>query len=509
MSEINNLNSHQQSEYPRPWLALAIGGFLLLYLLVGSLVLKRFANSGDEYAYLVQAKIFAAGRLWVPAPPKELRRAFALDHMVDRKGRRCSKYTPGWPLLLSLGESARMAWALNAVLGALTLFFVFRLTTLLIDRKTGWLALVFLGASPFFMFNSASYMSHSSSLLFQVLALYAAAHGLLHRSLGSCFLAGAAVGFAFLIRPLDSAVCGIALLSLARRSDWKLLLAALVGAIPVMVLFFVYNHLQFGGALITGYHKYSPTFSRHYGWKFTGGVGKLIPIPGLSASHLKSFGTHLEWFVDLARMILAGTWLLVPFGFWALRNPSTPGRRIATRFSVVLLVTLAIVTLFQMPLLGDAYGPRYLFSLLLPLALLVGAGAKLAIDRYWPTSMRKPLVAATVLIFALAFLHGLELGQFFHKRVNRRIKLFELVAEKRLKRTVVLLRHTDVYPAHWYTRNGINLQGSVVYAIDLGMKKNRRLLRYYPDYEFYQYRNVRTAGKKRQWTKKLVRYHFR
>lgn len=75
----------------------------LLVIAAEFLILQNFPNSSDENSYLTQARIFAAGKLWVDAPthPEFFRaRSFIMD---EGGGRFFAKAFPGWAAILSLG----------------------------------------------------------------------------------------------------------------------------------------------------------------------------------------------------------------------------------------------------------------------------------------------------------------------------------------------------------------------------------------------------------------------
>ena len=69
-------------------------------------VLERLPHLEDEFAYLYQARIFAAGQAWVERqePVKVFWQPFLLqpEETPDGVYRRFGKYTPGWSLVLKI-----------------------------------------------------------------------------------------------------------------------------------------------------------------------------------------------------------------------------------------------------------------------------------------------------------------------------------------------------------------------------------------------------------------------
>ena len=133
---------------------------VLALVAINRWVLLDFPNSGDEYVYLYQAQTMAAGRLWnAPIEPAEV---FAVNYIVQEPGRVFGSFPVGWPL--ALAAVIRMGvppWLLNPILGALTLGLVWQLGSRLYSPRVGVSAAALVAVSPFFLFNGASYFSHT------------------------------------------------------------------------------------------------------------------------------------------------------------------------------------------------------------------------------------------------------------------------------------------------------------------------------------------------------------
>ena len=69
-------------------------------------VFERVPHLEDELTYLFQARTYARGALWAPAPIP--RSPFFVPFVVTMEGRRFGKYPPGWPLLLAIGERSKL-----------------------------------------------------------------------------------------------------------------------------------------------------------------------------------------------------------------------------------------------------------------------------------------------------------------------------------------------------------------------------------------------------------------
>ncbi len=210
------------------WLiALICAAALVAGSAIATFAFERLPHLEDEVAYLFQAKTLALGRLTVPSP--EHADAFWLPFVLDYQGRRFGKYSPGWPAILALGELVSAPWLVNPALTAVVLYLVYRLGRVLYDERTGLLAAALGLTSPLLLVLSGSYLSHLASLA--LLLAFTLWFVQLQVEEGGCAArwysaagAGAALGIAFLTRPLTAigyaapfALCALAQMIHSRR----------------------------------------------------------------------------------------------------------------------------------------------------------------------------------------------------------------------------------------------------------------------------------------------------
>jgi hypothetical protein len=346
----------------RPLLAAVVVLNLGLTLLVEFRTLKNFPNSGDEYSYFVSAELFARGRLSVPSPPH--RDFFEFTHVVN-DGKFYGKYPPGWPALLGVGVRLGVPWLVNPVIGALTLIAIWQLARRHFSVEIANTALLMCAANPFFVFNSASYFSHSSCLLFLTLFLHAVFSCIADpKDRRAWLLLGASSGAAFLIRPFTSVVfflpcfayLGFRILK-DRRFD-EVLRGAAIASVPLALcaaLFFGYNRAQTGNFFVQPFQKYDP--------------GDKPSLPRDGEDWSTRFQTHVAnrlW--QLNRWLpLSVLLLLVAAGTRALRQDP----RIRTCLACFGAMFVAFFCYW-----GDGivqYGPRYLYECFAPLLLVCAA----------------------------------------------------------------------------------------------------------------------------------------
>jgi hypothetical protein len=190
-----------------PLLAFGLAG-LIGGLAVSLGPLEGIPHVQDEVAYLWQAKIFALGRAWVPAPPDPP--FFDQAFIEIDPPRWFSKYPPGWPLLLAVGARLAVPWLINPLLAGASLALIYATGRRLYGTSAGSWAALLGSLSPFVLFLSGSYMAHPAVMFLTAAALYGfvrvtsgPAPGTVPRrpiTIGLSLAVGLCLGWAFITR---------------------------------------------------------------------------------------------------------------------------------------------------------------------------------------------------------------------------------------------------------------------------------------------------------------------
>ncbi|HYQ03216.1 MAG TPA: glycosyltransferase family 39 protein [Polyangiaceae bacterium] len=437
--------------------------FLLAAVLAHS-AFHGFANSGDEYSYLFQAQLFASGRLSSPSPPAELWPSLQLDHVIS-DGMMRSKYFPGWSALLTLGVWLGSPWLITPICAAVAGFAIYASSSPLSGKGPALFGMACAVGSPFFLLNSANYQPHMAALVLAAGALACALRAPLARRWA--FGAGLAWGALCTVRPIDSALMVPVLACLLRKQrTWR---DAALAALPLVAVIFVYNKLQFGGFFRSGYALYQPTFE------------KLYPGEGrdLALGHLLLWQFHASWLADCARWLVPAVFLS-PFG---VAVASSRARRIVLLIAGPVLLEVSFLKSFA----GDSDGPRYLFLLILPVALLVAEFAR---------ALEGELSAGRFGLVPLLLGSWLIASPFVADRVaervdqvERRRNVYRLAEQQHLSNAVVLLGRTDNYRAHWFARNDPDFDAAVLYVAECDPRTRFALQSWRPGRRFYRYVN--------------------
>jgi hypothetical protein len=214
----------------------------------------------DEIVQVMQARIFAAGRLWLPTDPA--REFVSTLLMVDVGPRTYGQFPPGGPAMLAIGELLRATWIVTPAFGAVSVL-LFGLLLKNLEPRPGarLLALLLFAFAPFVALMAGSHMNHVTCLTWLLLGVLGLVRSMSTAAArpGWAFLGGLGFGIAATIRPGDAAAFAVPAAvwwlaaALRNRSRWRDVFAAGAGvALPAAVLLWA-NWQTTGGPLEFGY----------------------------------------------------------------------------------------------------------------------------------------------------------------------------------------------------------------------------------------------------------------
>jgi hypothetical protein len=343
--------------------ALAAGAAVLALLISWS-VLGLVPHVTDSVSYLFQGRILAAGHLY--EPPPRVPALFWQENVILDATRWCSKYPPGWPLLLALGWRLHAPWLMSPLLLALAVAGVWLAGRRLYDPATGLLAAAALACSPFALLMAADAMAHVPALCATAwcLAMIAGVVGAGAEAGGrgrrdTLIAIGLLGGCAWLIRPGTAvAVLGPAVAwcvaALGRRHRLAGLAWMALGAAPCLAAMAAYDTVVFGGPLVTGYAVYEPA-------RYARAADALVPWS-------EALLHRLPWYLDQLNRSLWG----YPWGDLALLAPLLLARPRRAADGVLAACAGSLVLAHCFYFYGDVLysGPRMAFESLGPLSLL-------------------------------------------------------------------------------------------------------------------------------------------
>jgi hypothetical protein len=246
-------------------LLLAASFAFLSYLSL--VVFRNYPFCMDEYNYWYQAKIFASGHRYLSIQ-KELY-PLVEKFMVLTDGKLFSRYTPGWPVLLTIGTLLGVPGLVNPLLSVLCLWLIYKLVATYLGRNYALFTVLLLATNSYFLCYGGSFFSHTASLLFCTLALYFHRLYQLRPSARLASITGALVGLTIWVRPLDALCVFLALagswifISLKKLRLWDFPLFVFTAALGGLSLF-AYNASLLGNWTVAVYPIWTEEFRIYF-----------------------------------------------------------------------------------------------------------------------------------------------------------------------------------------------------------------------------------------------------
>jgi hypothetical protein len=432
---LNNIHLNSSHSF-RKHLADILALFLtLLGFLASALVTQRvfegIPHIEDEVAYVWQAKVLADGQLKISSPshPKSL----LVPFVVDFQGERFGKYPPGWPALLSLAIQLELRAWINPLLAGLGVWLTYQLGKRHFSQVIGLLAAGLTVASPFFLMNSGSLLSHPLGLVLSALFALAWLEAFWKKtdkkedenatSSGKrwwfTILSALVLGALILTRPMTAMAVALPFaihgLYLLFRSNGLTRLRLFVFSLVVLLFvgsFFLWQYFLTGNALLNPYTLWWPYDKVGFG----PGHGH-----GINGHTLNMAWINLRQSLDSGNNDLFGwegfSWVFLPFGLWASRrNPK--GLLLG---SVIISIILAYTTYW---IGGTLFGPRYYYEGLYSLTLISAAG--IAWIAGWPCTPSQVFTPTTgwrilrplLVLLVVGVLVGINLTQYAPVRLD-------------------------------------------------------------------------------------------
>jgi hypothetical protein len=444
---------------------IAISFVLSLY--VSNTTLETFPNSSDEYAYLYQAKTLGDSKLWEFAHDQP--DFFYFNHIANKDGISVSRFPPGWPLLLSTAYFFNFNPALvNPVLGLLTLVLFYSFTKRFYSWRVAFWSLVSVALTSFFIFNAASYFSHTSCALFAVAFVYGT---YLYLDTGRpiyAILAGLSIGLVLITRYYTALLIFLPFFFyIFYRLKLKSFAAFIwigVGSIPCVLFLFWYNNAITGNPLL-------PVTMWAYSDEALGFVRGHSVTKGLE--HLVRWSAMFLYWCTPALFILYVVGLIQKFS-------SKADRWVRPEDYFYLLLMAGYFFYYQIG--GNQYGPRFFFEAF-PFLVVFVVNRMFQLRAKWAMALFTAGIIYAVVKFPF-------IAEREHRVIGERNDLYNAVQINKIHNAVVFISaYTSVIrpmPIGDLTRNDVDYMNDVLYAIDL-KERNNELMDYYPDRAFYKY----------------------
>jgi hypothetical protein len=444
-----------------------IPGVFALTIAVVSLVFRMFPNSSDEYAYVFQGETLSDSQLWDPAPAVE--KAFHFNHIAIKDGIRVGRFPPGWPALLSIAFlSGIPVWLLNPLLGIFSLALFFLFVRERYSDKIAIASTLVLGFSAFYVFNSASYFSHISCLLFTILFTWSLSLIDEKKTVQCALLSGLCLGIIVTIRYFTAVLIFLPaffyIIHRFKKQSLMIFILMAIGSVPCLGFLLWYNYQITGNPFmpVTVWAYADETLGFVHGHTYLKGVEHLVRRIFMFA-YWCSPGLLILYFVLLKQKLFSTT------ERWA--HPED-----------YYFLVLLLGHFFYYQIGGNQYGPRFMLESLPFLILFVVR----KVFQLQSKGLLAILIAS--LVFAVVKFPSIALRE--NKVVAERHDLYDAVTKQDLANAIVVVGSpTGIIrpmPPGDLTRNDRSFRGSVLYVQNdpVALQQLRERYRGYSVYKY-------------------------
>jgi len=412
-----------------------------LSLVFGVYAFEQSSTTSDELAQLWHAKMLVHGRLFLPPDPNP--EFFAFENVID-EGRWYSQFPIGGPLVLATGMLFGVPWLVNPVLAGVAAAAMYHFARHAYGETQGRAIAALFCLTPLVLIMAGTYMNHVSVLCLAACALAALVEWerttSRRRAVAFAALVGIALGAMVTIRPLDgviaAVVVGLFQLAVVRRDLTRareLGVQAVAGVVAVAPLLYA-NWATTGSA---GRFGYDVIWGRGHRVGFhadpLGGVHTLGRALEYAMTYVNALNVYLmAWPVPALLVAIAG--------LLAMRR--------TTRWDALLLGLCGaqVAAYASYWGVGDFLGPRFLFTALPAIVVLLARAPFLVADRYggrWRAAAVSFTLACVVVAWATPTVPNSVWGLATQARRSRRVLKVDLAGAVRdagLHHALVFLR---------------------------------------------------------------------
>jgi hypothetical protein len=452
-----------------------------IWAVIGSQQVFRYlSDDHDEGLYLLQAEALAHGHVFPPAPKHP--DAFVPWLTVLAEDKYVLKYAPVHASILAVGVRTLGSprWSLGLIAAGVVVMTYLLAKEVLRDRRLALLASAFLGLSPLFLVQSATFLPYCSSLLLLEAFAFTLFRGVRTRRGTMLALSGFLFGVGLFARPFDALLFGapLGVYFLVRQRHQRTLLvrnAAWFGlgiVLPLAAMLAYYNAAT-GSPFRPPFNLLEP--------QDTIGFGPRRLLPGHPTI---PFTPELGWRGVTRHVLLTSFWgfgglLLVGFFVVGLFRRQRDGRE---PWVALVAATFACGYAFFWGTYGTSLkgsltsflGPFYFLPVLACVTLLAAKG----FGEMWRRDSLMTALAVAGMVMVSGYLMAESL------KVNLRIteedgRLYRSVEAADLDQALVLL------PPMWgphllhpfnFLQNDADYDGETVYALDRGEPANLALI---------------------------------
>jgi hypothetical protein len=480
--------------FKKKWPVLLLAFIAFVWAIIASEILFPFhTNIDDESLYILQAQTLLQGRLTLPVNPF-FDDFFAPVSVINQGDWAVFKTTPVYASFLALGQL--LFGSMRATLGfvaAGNVLLLYRLSWELFgQRRQALVAIIIFLLSPFFLIQSATFLSYTTALCLHLAFAVLLLRG--HRRNSFPLLSGAGLisGLVFFARPGDTVLfaipfgiyfVGLNMSGLKFKKPWGFLKQSawfLAGFLPLFSLALAYNYYFAGHPFRSLYLLWSPLDAIGFGPR--GLHGTVLHTP------TTAFAALLSNLFQLNVWVFGGV-ILVGLIVW--RMVTAPLRWADLTLLLLLLIFPAGYFFFWgtyhvsvMTEVTKYLGPYYYLPVSVSIAIFGAQSLKNLFER----NPRMAQFVGVIMIMINCSLLFWHLAQAYaYTRENQLI--YRPFVEQKLDQALVFLPPLQLpylFSTFSYLSNTPDLDGPILYALDRD-QENFELLDAYPERTSYRF----------------------
>lgn len=456
----------------------------LTILFINLYYLEGIPHVPDDSAYLFMSKIFASGNIILPIPVSGKHVDFFPGILSVKNGTWLFQYPFGHPLLLSIGTLIRLPQIIPPLVGTLFIFLLFLIAKKVYSKKAAYFLLPLPFLSPFFLENSASFMSHNTAALYLTASLYTLIIALKTKKSFLFFLSGIFLGLLFNTRPLTF-LPFIFLFPLVifhfnkHMSSIKKFVFFIAGFSILFFLWLLYNKITTGNMLSSQYFFVNQDLF---------GIHENVSLDALLSQRIKNV---LFLFNSLGPMLFNIPAIIV---YALLIVPLVKQPLFWDKFFFLCLFTLPFVYFFYNGTF-IMYGPRFWYEILPFIFLLIARSLTILYAYRKKTTIVLLVIFSTISLASFLSIFPTHDPDFFSPLQVKKLRGFNFVDGRILTQVKKHNLHNAVVfvkpcGENWwcygsvFPQNNPTLTTDIVYLKDMG-QKNKKVKAAYRNRSFY------------------------
>lgn len=459
-------------------------GLFLFLLFVNLYFLEGIPHVPDDTAYLFMSRMFASGHIILPIPYSPEHFNFFPGILSVEQGYWLFQYPFGHPILLSFGSLFGFPNIIPPLVATLSVLLMIKIYSLIYKTKNILFLLPLPLISPFFISNSASFMSHTTAAFYLLLATYSFILYVFKKRVIYCLITGLSMGLLFNTRPLTSMLFilffGIYFLhSSFRKKSYKSIFLYFYGLFIFFLAWTSYNSITSGHIITSQYYNVNHGFlditkplSEEINSRIT---NTAILFKNLTPS-------LFNWPITITYIFI-----FLPFLFKKQR-----------KLDLLFLCFILFIPVSYFFYNGTfiMYGPRFWYETTPFIFLLTARGFQILYNQHKRLTIMLFLGLCVFSILKLSNiiktyspdimtplnLQSLKTFNFVDARIPN------LVKKNHLQNAIIFV---DPCGYNWwcygsvFSQNSPNLNTDIIYAKNLGMQKNTKLISKFPKKHVY------------------------